>query len=44
MNTPSRTIGVIALRAPDLSKDTIAAVASLVALTVERNRLIYQPS
>ncbi len=40
MNTPSRNIGVIALRAPDLSKDTIAAIASLVALTVERNRLI----
>jgi hypothetical protein len=44
MKTPSRKIGVIALRAPNLSKDTIAVIASLVALTVERNRLIYTPS
>jgi two-component system sensor histidine kinase KdpD len=40
MNTPTRNIGVIALRAPHLSRDTIAAIASLVALTLERNRLI----
>jgi two-component system sensor histidine kinase KdpD len=43
MITRSRTIGVIALRAPNLSKDTIAAIASLVALTVERNRLVCPP-
>jgi two-component system sensor histidine kinase KdpD len=43
MDTPSRTIGVMALRAPELSEDTIAAIASLVALTVERNRLVYTP-
>src|SRR5262245_13287521 len=43
MKTPSHNIGVIALRARNLSKDTIAAIASLVALTLERNRLIYTP-
>lgn len=41
MRTPKGIVGVMALRAKNISQDTIEAVASLVVLTLERNRSIH---